>query len=249
MVVLEPVHRPRWLKSGRPSPLAAIPSAVFVASLNPTVRARVWTGINDTRVELAVDLSTIPDGRLSFVVGLAESATVTQRVTRQNSVSLADTRRSWNRTWKLHLPSKPILERETVWHAAQLRSARVHDRHFSSDYVAQGSAYGFIHGLQGAPRDYAIFMGPTCLVDPAGARSMLLTMLRLQRPDGSLDYAHTGAGWRTSGGIHAAPTDLPIALMWAATEYVWSTGDQMLLDEPLPRDATGGTVASRILRS
>lgn len=248
VVVLEPVRRPR-LTSGRPSPLAAIPSAVFVASLDPTVRARVRAGVDGTQVELTVDLSTIPDGRLSFVVGLAEAGTVRQRVTRQRTVALVDTRRAWSRTWQLSLPSEPALERETLWHASQLRSARVRDRHFSSDYVAQGSAYGFIHGLQGAPRDYAIFMGPTCLVDPAGARSILLTMLRLQRPDGSLDYAHTGAGWRTSGGIHSAPTDLPIALLWAATDYVWSTGDDAVLDETPRWDPDGGPVAQRLLRS
>ncbi len=249
VVVLEPVRRPRWLASGRPSPLAAIPRAVFVASLTPTVRARVRSGTDGIRVELAVDLATVPDGRLSFAVGLAEAGAAKYRVARQRTVSRVDTGRAWSRTWRLSLPSEPALERETAWHASQLRSARVHDTCFGSDFIAQGSAYGFVHGLQGAPRDYAIFMGPTCLVDPAGARSMLLTMLRLQRPDGSLDYAHTGAGWRTSGGIHSAPTDLPIALLWAATEYVWSTGDDAVLDETPPWDPGGDPVARCLLRS
>ena len=42
-------------------------------------------------------------------------------------------------------------------------------------------------------------------MDPAGARLMLLTMLHLQDPDGSLRYAHTGFGRATSAGVHAAP--------------------------------------------
>jgi hypothetical protein len=56
----------------------------------------------------------------------------------------------------------------------------------------------------------------------------------MMSPSGALEYAHTGRGMCTGGGIHAAPTDLPIFLLWAATEYVWATGDLSWLDAEVP---------------
>ena len=134
------------------------------------------------------------------------------------------------------LPPPASVAREAGWHAAQLVGLQQHDDWFGASYPAQGSAYGFVHGLQGAPRDYAISSVPLAFVDPAGARDALVVMARMTRRSGAVAYAHTGRGRTTSGGIHAAPTDLPIFWLWALTEYVWATGDRAFLDEELPFD-------------
>lgn len=140
---------------------------------------------------------------------------------------------------------------EMPWHGAYLLGARQRDDLLGT-YVAQGSAYSFIHGLQGAPRDYAIFSVPLTLLDPAAAREQLRVILRMTTRRGIVQYAHTGRGMTTSGGIHAAPTDLPLFVLWAVTEWILTTGDRSLLDEqvafwpPHPRGTTS-TVRDRLL--
>jgi len=141
---------------------------------------------------------------------------------------------TWARAGALSMPEAPTIERETAWHVAQLITAQQHDDYFGHRYVAQGSAYGFIHGLQGAPRDYALYAVPLAFFDPAGARDQLQVIMRMTKPSGSTYYAHTGRGQCTSGGLHAAPTDLPLFFLWALTEYVWTTGDHAFLDVPIP---------------
>ncbi|MFN8040210.1 MAG: hypothetical protein U0Q07_13445 [Acidimicrobiales bacterium] len=142
------------------------------------------------------------------------------------------------------LPPVASLAREATWHAAQLVGRQQRDDWFGASYPAQGSAYGYVHGLQGAPRDYAISSLPLAFADPAGARDALVVMARMTRRSGSVAYAHTGRGRTTSGGIHAAPTDLPIFWLWALTEYVWATGDRALLDEPIPFDPPAAGAAT-----
>lgn len=146
---------------------------------------------------------------------------------------------------------------EVPWHGAYLRGARQHDAVLGT-YVSQGSAYSFVHGLQGAPRDYAIFSVPLTLIDPEAAREQLRVILRMTTRHGAVQYAHTGRGMTTGGGIHAAPTDLPLFVLWAVTEWVFATGDRSLLDEvvgfwpPRPRDtgtATGSTVRDRLVQA
>ncbi len=248
-VVLEQAHRPRWLLECRPSWRAAVPGEVVVAPLAGTAAT------SRSRAKYAELVAVLPDdevSEMSFVVGLPVAGDAHAFVQRQRTVVRADTDRRWAEVWDLHC-GDPEVERETRWHAGMLRSAQAVDGCFGTSYVAQGSAYGFVHGLQGAPRDYAHFLVPLCLIDPVGARSMLLTMLQLQDPDGSLRYAHSGFGRATSTGIHTSPTDLPIALLWAATEYVWSTADTSVLGTRLPwrpglpHDDPACSVARRLL--
>lgn len=127
-----------------------------------------------------------------------------------------------------------VLAREAHWHLAQLRGLRVPDACFGHTYVSQGSAYAFVHGVQGAPRDYAISAVALSVLDPPTARDLVLFIARMCRPGGAMHYAHTGAGRCTSGGIHESPTDLPLFWLWAVTDYVWATGDTALLDTVVP---------------
>lgn len=150
-------------------------------------------------------------------------------------------------------PGSAPFGREARWHAAYLAGAQQPDALFGQRYVAQGSAYGFVHGLQGAPRDYAISSVPLSVIDPEGARQLLRVMLAMTSPGGTIHYAHTGRGQCTSGGIHAAPTDLPIFLLWAVTEYVFATGDRVFLDEEVryspPGRGRSSTVRARLLQA
>jgi hypothetical protein len=186
------------------------------------------------------------------VVGVAPREEVAAVIEAARAADPTESARTWGRTWQLDIDDPP-LARESLWHAAMLRGSQLRDALLDESYVTQGSAYGFIHGLQGAPRDYAISCVPLVHLHPAGAKSLLRLMLRMTDPTGQVLYAHTGAGLCTSAGIHAAPTDLPIALLWALTEVVWATGDTAFLDETIgfrPRrrgDVGESTIRERAL--
>lgn len=190
------------------------------------------------------------DVSLSFAVGLARDDGDLDALLAHARSAGRFRPEAWSRLASLTVDASPALERETTWHAAQLLTAQQHDDYFGRPYVAQGSAYGFIHGLQGAPRDYALFAVPLAFIDPAAARDQLLVMMQMMRPSGSTFYAHTGRGRCTSGGLHAAPTDLPLFFLWAVSEYVWATGDRALLDEWVPfwpiADGEGSTTRERL---
>lgn len=197
------------------------------------------------------------DARFAVVVGLGEDLSeldaTASIVSEAGRAEVAEVQR---RTWSLAFESRDgddlprAIERESAWHASYLKSLQVHDAYFEARYPAQASAYGFIHGLQGAPRDYAISAVPLTLIDPGGARDALEVMMRMTRPSGAMHYAHTGHGQVVSGGIHSYPSDLPIFLIWALTEYIWATGDLEFLSKEIPfypkERKTSSTVAKRI---
>ena len=233
-VLLEPATSSRG--PSRRSLLPRVPGVVFVAALGERgaiLRAATRGRRTDIEAEVALARGS-RQARLSFAVGFSKHGDVPTALDALRAASPNESARRWQGVWRLDLPSAPALARETSWHALYLRSAQVRDTVLGCRYLPQGSAYSYVHGLQGAPRDYAIASLPLSLIDPAGARDLLRLCLRLVRRDGSLHYAHTGAGVPTSAGIHAAPSDLPLFLLWAVTDYVWSARDREFLDEARP---------------
>ena len=233
-VLLAPGRRAQ--SSRRASWLARLPGVVFVACLGEVdPRVRLVRRGRHTAVSFETPL---PAGarraQLRFAIGVAPAAGVADAIAALRAASRRETAAAWRGQLRLELPSDPALAREAAWHAMYLRSARVRDIVLGSGYVPQGSAYTFVHGLQGAPRDYAISAVALAHFDPEGARETLRTCLRLMRSDGSLHYAHTGAGRLTSAAVHRAPSDLPLFLLWAVTEYAWISGDRGFVSEVRP---------------
>jgi hypothetical protein len=174
------------------------------------------------------------DHHLRFAVVIADDPTEIDALVARAVAADRGRAAAWGGLLRLQGTGDVALEREAAWHATQLVSARQPDAHLGRRYVSQGSAYGFVHALQGAPRDYALFAVPMALFDPEAALDLLRVMMQMTTPEGAIAYAHTGRGMTTSGGIHAAPTDLPIWLLWALTEVIWMTGRRDLLDERIP---------------
>ena len=83
-------------------------------------------------------------------------------------------------------------------------------------------------------RDYALASIPLTFLDVSGARDNLRLIMRMTRRDGMIYYAHTGHGMCSSAGMHYAPSDLPLFLLWALSEHIWATGDYEFLDEIIP---------------
>ncbi len=142
------------------------------------------------------------------------------------------------------------LDRELAWHLGYLRQLAVRDAYFGRRFVTQGSAYTFLQGAHGAPRDYAISAAALAEADPELARSTIEVMMMMTRTSGSMFYMHAGRGWCSDVVVHQRPSDLPIFLLWALCEYVEASGDESFLDERVPfyplHEGYGSTVAERI---
>lgn len=259
--ILEPGRGREAHRAQRRSALSRLPGVAFVASLpagGPAVSevAPRWESAGPGAVAVALGVPLDADrGRtnLSFAAGISDRDKLPVLLDSMNDVSLHEAAASRWSGLSLEMPSSPALEREAVWNALYLRSSTVYDSFFSCRFVPQGSAYGFVHGMHGAIRDYAITCVPLTYIDPLLAREMLTLIMRLTYPDGGMAYAHTGSGFTTSAVIHGEPTDLPLFFLWALTEYVWATGDFGFLDEAVPfcrrrgSRAAAGTVRERAL--
>jgi hypothetical protein len=130
----------------------------------------------------------------------------------------------------------PVLQREMAWHSYNLLSAVVHSAFHNTFNVPQGSAYLYLHGADGAPRDVALFALPIIYLNPEIARDMLRLIMRLtDAQTGQIWYAFAGHGVVTDGlNIHKTPSDLDLFFLLAMTEYLAATGDKDFLSEEVP---------------
>lgn len=226
-VVAEPVKK-RDPKSERAlfdpwAPLA------FVAVLDPARGAAA-----DVRGS-AANVRSPADTPASLAIGIVRTQDeIEAAVAAASRASRAAAAAAHRPVWALSHPGDPALEREAIWHAHYLRGLEVADDYFERRYPMQGSAYSFIHGLQGAPRDYAISAAALSHVDPPAAREAIEVIMMMTRSNGSMQYAHTGYGKCVSAVIHESPSDLPIFLLWALCEYAGTSGDKAFLDAEIP---------------
>lgn len=130
----------------------------------------------------------------------------------------------------------PVLQRETAWHTYCLLSAAVYLDYFKAYVVPQGSAYLYLHGADGAPRDQALFALPVVYLDPALARDLLRLIMQVtDARTGQIAYAFAGHGFVSDGmNIHTKPSDLDLFFLLALGEYLAATGDYDFLAVPVP---------------
>ena len=167
---------------------------------------------------------------------------------------LADTTTSWqSRLAYFASPTDPVLHREVAWRSYLLQVASGWVDYFQTHAVAQGSAYLYSHGFDGAPRDHALFAMPLAYLDPARSRELLVLIMELtSASDGSIAYSYHGHGVLESAAIHDKSSDLDIYFLMALVEYLSATGDRAFLaanvpfyprgTTQLPPGATGDTV-------
>lgn len=137
-------------------------------------------------------------------------------------------------------PYREELKRELAWHSAFLQNAGGWQEYFEHYLVNQGSAYLYLHGADGAVRDFVFTLVPLIYIAPDLAREILLYAARMRkREDGGFAYAVGGYGYLSSAVIHFLPSDLDLFYFWGVAEYLAATGDVSLLAalEPLwPRE-------------
>ncbi len=153
-----------------------------------------------------------------------------------NPTPLASSLAQWReRLAYAAIPGSPLMHRETAWRSAQLLGNGLFSEYYDTLYTPQGSAYLYLHGADGAPRDQALFAAATTWLDPEVARGNLRLILSLQNAvTGQITYAFTGHGVHEGATIHNNPSDLDLFLLLALSEYLAATGDRAFLSETVP---------------
>jgi hypothetical protein len=142
--------------------------------------------------------------------------------------------------WKKNLAyftigSAPHLQREMAWHAYYLQSSTLVHEYFGGRVVPQGSAYLYLHGIDGVPRDFALYVLPLVYLNPSLARDALKLIMSLTAGDsGQMAYSYTGYGALTGALVHNMPSDLDLFFLLAVSEYLAVTGDSAFLEEVVP---------------
>ncbi len=132
-------------------------------------------------------------------------------------------------------PRDRFLQREMAWHAYNLLSATVQHDYYGVNFVPQGSAYLYLHGADGVPRDQGLFVIPLTYLRPQLARDTLRLIMRLTHADsGDIPYSFSGYGVHDGAIVHTNPSDLDLFFLLAMSEYLAATGDLAFLDREEP---------------
>ena len=166
---------------------------------------------------------------------IARYQTSTASVLQQSSIE-------WKRRgMRFDVPAEPWIKREATWNHYYLRSSQTFDDCFGEHILNQNGFYQYTMGFQGAARDPLQHSLPFVFSDPEIVRSILRYTLKEVRDDGSVPYGIVGHGV-VAPIISDKSSDLPLWLLWTASEYVLATRDLDFLNEKIPArfSATAG---------
>jgi hypothetical protein len=145
-----------------------------------------------------------------------------------------DSAEAWkNHGMRFDVPSEPWVKRESTWNHYYLRSSRTYDDFFAEHILNQNGFYQYTMGFQGAARDPLQHALPFVFSDPEIVKSILRYTLKEVRDDGSLPYGIVGHGV-IAPMLSDRASDLPLWLLWIASEYVLATRDVDFLNEQIP---------------
>jgi hypothetical protein len=145
-----------------------------------------------------------------------------------------DSSTEWKaRGLRFETPDQPWINREVTWNYYYLRSSLTYDSFFHEHILNQAGIYQYVMGFQGAARDPLQHALPFLFSDPQIVKAVLRYTLKEVRPDGSLPYGIVGNG-EVMPTTNDNASDLPLWLLWTASEYVLATRDVAFLDERVP---------------
>ncbi len=176
---------------------------------------------------------------VSYAVGYAQRDSIPGLVEyyrKDPAMTFQDTLGKWSTTrMDFVTPQAQWLRKELLWHSYYLISGSFFEEYFDSHIINQGSAYAYIHGANGAHRDFALFCLPLVYLRPDLAKEVLRYMMRCQdAATGKLPYAQQGYGYTTGALVHEHSSDLDLFFLMAVMEYLGATRDLGFLDEVIP---------------
>src|ERR1035441_3325658 len=156
-----------------------------------------------------------------------------------------DSSAEWKkRGMRFSVGSDPWVERETIWNHYCLRSSLTYDDYFHEHILNQNGIYQYVMGFQGAARDPLQHSLPFLFSDPEIVKTVLRYTLKEVRPDGSIPYAMVGHG-AVGPMVTDNASDLPLWLLWTASEYVLASRDLKFLDQEIPTWPLYGPTAGK----
>jgi Glycosyl hydrolase 36 superfamily, catalytic domain/Glycosyltransferase family 36 len=187
---------------------------------------------------------------LSFVYGYLPQGFVLSELIAKYERTRGSVLEQSSREWKQHgmrfdVFAEPWVKRESTWNYYYLRSSQTYDEFFDEHILNQNGFYQYTRGFQGAARDPLQHCLPFLFSDPEIVRSVLRYTLKEVRDDGSLPYAIVGHGV-VAPMLSDKASDLPMWLLWTASEYVLATRDVEFLNEQVTSrfSATAGRTES-----
>jgi len=137
------------------------------------------------------------------------------------------------------LPAAGAVQRELAWSSYAIQALATYDSYHQRRLLGQGGSYKFIHGIDGAIGDYALFAEAVTPIDPALARDTLALSLATQRAPslsdgGRFPYATTGVGDYTDMARYDRRSDAYFLLPSEIARYVALTRDDGFLDAEVP---------------
>ena len=189
-------------------------------------------------IERTLQLRSGESRTLSFLYGYLPQGfsldTLIAKYERSGNSALRSTTEEWKRNgMRFDVPAEPWIKRESTWNHYYLRSSRTYDDFFGEHILNQNGFYQYTMGFQGAPRDPLQHSLPFLFSNPEIVKSVLRYTLKEVRDDGSLPYAIVGHGV-VAPMLSDKASDLPLWLLWTASEYVLATRDIGFLSERIP---------------
>jgi hypothetical protein len=131
------------------------------------------------------------------------------------------------------------MQREVAWASYNALAHVTFDEYRGHRVLGQGGSYKYIHGLDGAIGDLALFAEAMLLVDPEIARETLAYSFASQhasteRTPWRYPYATTGVGDFSDVGIYYQRSDPYFVVPWITAEYVALTRDRDFLSAEVP---------------
>ncbi len=156
---------------------------------------------------------------------------------------LQDTNTSWRTrlVWAAFpgLPRAGVMQREIAWAAYNAIANTTFDEYRNVRVLGQGGAYKYIHGMDGAMGDLALFSEAMALIDPGIARDTLVYTLATQLGGSQntpwrFPYATHGVGSVTDVLIYTQRSDAYYFVPSAIARYVAETRDAEFLSRAVP---------------
>jgi len=201
-------------------------------------------------VERTLELDPREKRTVSFLYGyLPEGFELEALIAKYTDAAAGGLKKSseeWKRKgMRFDVPAEPWIKRESTWNHYYLRSSQTFDDFFGEHILNQNGFYQYTMGFQGAVRDPLQHCLPFLFSDADIVKSILRYTLKEVRDDGSVPYGIVGHGV-VAPMISDKASDLPLWLLWTASEYVLATRDVGFLDERIPArfSATAGRTES-----
>ena len=189
-------------------------------------------------LERTLDLAPGEKRTLSFLYGYLPEGFKLEELIARYKVKPAEILPRSSAEWKqkglrFDVAAEPWVKREAEWNHYSLRSSMTFDDFFGEHILNQNGFYEYVMGFQGAARDPLQHCLPFIFSDPEIVKSVLRYTLKEVRDDGSIPYAIVGHGM-IAPIVSDNVSDIPLWLLWAASEYVLATRDVKFLDEEIP---------------